>query len=289
MEEKLLSAAQLELFMPARRIPDDTPPAHQLEAVRQAPRQEAAFQGEDLVLFLVVSVPEAQRYQGRALNHWQHFFTNLCISLQFAHVRRPVAPEVDDLRPRGDVGSADAQEVIGASTAHHRQTRHTKTRSTGDRDWEREALGDLLAASAPPAEPQVVPAAALAASGTVPGTIRIGEASSQCAARQGASSAEDTDDGQQSMCRSTSGGGGVMIGTSHVMYRITTRVAVDERMLPAALVARVRVSPPSFPVDEAAFPPAWGAHSFMQRAMHGLFLRTSAARGARPRCSASGG
>ena len=70
-----------------------------------------------------------------------------------------------------------------------------------------------------------------------------------------------------------------MIGTSHVMYRITTRVAVDERMLPAALVARVRVSPPSFPVDEAAFPPAWGAHSFMQRAMHGLFLRTSAARG----------
>ena len=185
--------------------------------------------------------------------------------------------------PRGDVGSADAQEVIGASAAHHRQTRHTKTRSTGDRDWEREALGRSLAA--PHAEPQVVPAAALAASGTVSGTIRIGAVSSQCAARQGEGSADDTDGGQQCIYRSTAGCGGVMIGTSHVMYRITTRVAVDERMLPAALLARVRVSPPSFPVDEAAFPPTWGAHSFMQRSMHGLFLRTSAARGARPRCT----
>eukprot|EP00802_Teleaulax_amphioxeia_P016169 Tamp_16281.p1 GENE.Tamp_16281~~Tamp_16281.p1 ORF type:complete len:336 (+),score=53.04 Tamp_16281:231-1238(+) len=248
MEEHLLSSLSMELFLPAEHIPDSLPPKLQLEAVRKAPRKDVAFQGEDFAVFLVVGIPEAQRYQGRALNHWRHFFSNLCITLQLAQPDHPAG------------AAEDAERDERERRPHARNVRNT--RSMDDQSWERELAGRTAASSTPAtsgagsrglllplqssrnatAAPGVLPSASLLAAGTLETEVRVGT--------HGASAQEK---GQVHGV----GGSGIMIGTSHVLYRVSSRIAVDRALLPSSLMVRVLVSPSSFPLDEAkaSFPP----------------------------------
>ena len=179
------------------------------------------------MVFLVVGIPEAQRYQGRALNHWRHFFSNLSITLQLAHQDPPPPRKAaDECRPAFN---------------------HRNSRSMDEKDWEREfdsrtsgsvahtsnaagARDTKLALHSHGSDPGssvdrtrqgqvqhrsmasghgLVPSASLLAAGTVAAESCLGLP---------LTAGEDADAGA---------GSGVMIGTSHVLYRVTSRIAVD--------------------------------------------------------------
>ena len=63
-------------------------------------------------------------YQGRALNHWRHFFSNLCITLQLAQPDHPAG------------AAEDAERDERERRPHARNVRNT--RSMDDQSWERE-------------------------------------------------------------------------------------------------------------------------------------------------------
>jgi hypothetical protein len=91
----------------------------------------------------------SSRYQGRALNHWRYFFTNLRISLQLVQKN-----------PAGPLGAPLEEEL----QERHVSKSYEKTRNTrmDDQNWrrERETQRAFLASEAPaPAENAKPPSA----------------------------------------------------------------------------------------------------------------------------------